>query len=240
MKSVIHKENSLAIAYDASLLEIPGVDFFSVDYWRSKQALEGEAVGRGSAWFINTAFGPVVLRQYLRGGWVAKISRQSYFFTTVSRSRPFREYHLLAALYDQGLPVPKPVAALCEFHGVISSGALMTARISSARTLADVLPGNNEGNDLDVGLWESVGKCIHRFHEAGVWHADLNARNILLDENSQVFLIDFDRARFTPGKAVNGQGNLKRLKRSLTKLWPPGELSAMQAAWARLKAAYHE
>jgi 3-deoxy-D-manno-octulosonic acid kinase len=236
MKSVIHKENSLAIAYDASLLEIPGVDFFSVGYWRSKQALEGEAVGRGSAWFINSAFGPVVLRQYLRGGWVAKISRQSYFFTTVSRSRPFREYHLLAALYDLGLPVPKPVAALCEFHGFISSGALMTARISSARTLADVLPGN----DGYEGLWESVGKCIRRFHDAGVWHADLNARNILLDENSQVFLIDFDRARFTPGKAVKGHGNLKRLKRSLTKLWPPGELSAMQPAWAQLKAAYHE
>jgi 3-deoxy-D-manno-octulosonic acid kinase len=236
MKSVIHKENSLAIAYDASLLEIPGVDFFSVDYWRSKQALEGEAVGRGSAWFINTAFGPVVLRQYLRGGWVAKISRQSYFFTTVSRSRPFREYQLLAALYDRGLPVPKPVAALCEFHSFISSGALMTARISSAQTLADILPGN----DGYEGLWESVGKCIRRFHDAGVWHADLNARNILLDENSQVFLIDFDRARFTPGKAVNGQGNLKRLKRSLTKLWPPGELSAMQPAWAQLTAAYHE
>jgi len=236
MKSVIHKENSLAIAYDASLLEIPGVDFFSVGYWRSKQALEGEAVGRGSAWFINTAFGPVVLRQYLRGGWVAKISRQSYFFTTVSRSRPFSEYHLLAALYDLGLPVPKPVAALCEFHGFISSGALMTARILPAQTLADVLPGN----DGYEGLWESVGKCIRRFHDAGVWHADLNARNILLDENSQVFLIDFDRARFTPGKAVKGQGNLKRLKRSLTKLWPPGELSAMQPAWAQLKAAYHE
>jgi 3-deoxy-D-manno-octulosonic acid kinase len=232
MKSVIHKESSLAIAYDASLMEMPTVDYFSVDYWRSKQALEGEAVGRGSAWFINTAFGPVVLRQYLRGGWVAKISRQSYFFSTVSRSRPFREYHLLAALYDLGLPVPKPVTALCEFHGIISSGALMTARISSAQTLADVLPGNE-------GIWESVGKCIRRFHDAGVWHADLNARNILLDADLQVFLIDFDRARFTPGKVVNGEGNLKRLKRSLVKLWPTGELSAMQAAWTQLIAAYH-
>ncbi len=232
MKSVIHKESSLAIAYDASLMEMPTVDYFSVDYWRSKQALEGEAVGRGSAWFINTAFGPVVLRQYLRGGWVAKISRQSYFFSTVSRSRPFREYHLLAALYDLGLPVPKPVAALCEFHGIISSGALMTARISSAQTLADVLPGNE-------AIWGSVGKCIRRFHDAGVWHADLNARNILLDADLQVFLIDFDRARFTPGKVVNGEGNLKRLKRSLAKLWPTGELSAMQVAWTQLIAAYH-
>jgi len=232
MKSVIHKESSLAIAYDASLMEIPTVDYFSVDYWRSKQALEGEAVGRGSAWFINTAFGPVVLRQYLRGGWVAKISRQSYFFSTVSRSRPFREYHLLAALYDLGLPVPKPVAALCEFHGIISSGALMTARISSAQTLADVLPGNE-------AIWGSVGKCIRRFHDAGVWHADLNARNILLDADMRVFLIDFDRARFMPGKVVNGEGNLKRLKRSLAKLWPTGELSAMQVAWTQLIAAYH-
>ena len=232
MKSVIHKESSLAIAYDASLMESPTVDYFSVDYWRSKQALEGEAVGRGSAWFINTAFGPVVLRQYLRGGWVAKISRQSYFFSTVSRSRPFREYHLLAALYDLGLPVPKPVAALCEFHGIISSGALMTARISSAQTLADVLPGNE-------AIWGSVGKCIRRFHDAGVWHADLNARNILLDADMRVFLIDFDRARFMPGKVVNGEGNLKRLKRSLVKLWPTGELSAMQTAWTQLIAAYH-
>ncbi len=232
MKSVIHKESSLAIAYDASLMEMPTVDYFSVDYWRSKQALEGEAVGRGSAWFINTAFGPVVLRQYLRGGWVAKISRQSYFFSTVSRSRPFREYHLLAALYDLGLPVPKPVTALCEFHGIISSGALMTARISSAQTLADVLPGNE-------GIWGDVGKCIRRFHDAGVWHADLNARNILLDADLRVFLIDFDRARFTPGKVVNGEGNLKRLKRSLVKLWPTGELSAMQTAWTQLIAAYH-
>ena len=239
MESVIHKENSLAIAYDASLMETPAVDYFSVEYWASRQALVGEAVGRGSAWFINTDFGPVVLRHYLRGGWVAKISRQSYFFTTVSRSRPFREYHLLAALYDLGLPVPKPVAALCEFRGMISSGALMTARISSARTLADVLPGNNGSDHIDADCWASIGQCIRRFHDAGVWHADLNARNILLDAGLQVFLIDFDRARFTPGKAVNGQGNLKRLKRSLNKLWPAGELSAMQAAWTQLMAAYH-
>jgi len=61
----------------------------------------------------------------------------------------------------------------------------------------------------------------------------------LLDADLRVFLIDFDRARFTPGKVVNGEGNLKRLKRSLVKLWPTGELSAMQTAWTQLIAAYH-
>ncbi len=239
MQTVIHKEKSLAIAYDASTMDTPGAEYFSADFWRSRQALAGEAVGRGSAWFIDPPFGPVVLRQYLRGGWVARFSRHSYFFTSIERSRPFREYHLLAAMFGEGLPVPRPVAALCEHHGITSTGAIMTARIASAQTLADVLPGNNGSPVLDEGLWRRIGRCIRGFHDAGVWHADLNARNILLDTGHRVFLIDFDRARFTPGKAVNGLGNLKRLKRSLIKLWPTEKLSALQPAWIQLEAGYH-
>jgi len=115
----------------------------------------------------------------------------------------------------------------------------MTARIEGAQTLADVLPVGQTSADLSEKLWADVGECIRRFHMAGVWHADLNARNILLDTNSRVFLIDFDRARFTPGKAVNGENNLSRLKRSLVKLWPASPTPAMQPAWACLMAAYH-
>ena len=239
MKPVTHKQDSLSIVYDADLIGSPSADYFSVDFWRSRQALMGEAVGRGSAWFIDAPFGPVVLRRYLRGGWAAKVSRQSYFFTTVSRSRPFREYHLMADLFELGLPVPRPVAALCEFHGVISTGAILTARIPSAQTLADALPGNNDKLELDDSFWGGVGKCIRRFHDAGVWHADLNARNILLDAELQVFLIDFDRARFTPQNAVQGQANLSRLKRSLVKLWPTTALSEQETAWSQLEAGYH-
>ena len=236
MKHANHTEKSWAVAYDASLMDAPGLDYFSPDSWRSREALSGEAIGRGSAWFIEAPYGPVVLRHYLRGGWAAKVSRQAYFFTGVSRSRPFREYHLLDALYAEGLPVPRPVAALCQHHGVISTGAIMMARIVSATTLADVLMGDS----VVDGIWTSVGKCIRRFHDAGVWHADLNARNILLDDDFQVFLIDFDRARFRPGKPVDGEGNLNRLKRSLVKFWPAGKTPAMQKAWTLLKVAYDE
>jgi len=236
MKHEIHKEKSWAIAYDAGLMDAPGVNYFSVDFWHSRQAITGQAVGRGSAWFIETPHGPVVLRRYLRGGWAATFSQQHYFFTGVSRSRAFLEYHLLVKLYALGLPVPRPVAALCEHHGVTSSGAIMTMRIPSAITLADVFTGNC----LVKGLWASVGKCIRGFHDAGVWHADLNARNILLDAEYKVYLIDFDRARFRPGRPVNGGGNLNRLKRSLVKLWPANEGSGLQLAWTELKAAYDE
>ena len=235
MKPVVQKEKSRAVAYDASLMDCPGLEFFNVDYWMSRQAVIGDAVGRGSAWFINLPSGPVVLRQYLRGGWVARISRHRYFFTSVSRSRPIREFILLAGLHELGLPVPRPVAALCKFRGFVSSGTIMTRQIPSSKTLADYLSAEKPGAEV----WQRVGQCVRKFHESGVWHADLNARNILLDNEFRVFLIDFDRARFSPGNAVKGKGNLKRLKRSLTKLWPAGDASSMTMAWTQLEAGYY-
>jgi len=239
MKPVVHLSKSTAITYDAQFMDAPAARYFSVDFWKSKNAVSGEAVGRGSAWFIDTPQGPVVLRRYLRGGWVALLSHHSYLFTTVARSRPFREFHILAALHQRGLPVPQPVAALCRHRGVISSGAIVTVRISSARTLADLLPEGIDSLCIGLDLWASVGQCVRRFHDAGVWHADLNARNLLLDDECRVFLIDFDRARYTPGRPVRGEGNLKRLKRSLVKLWPVARLSELKSAWARIEAAYH-
>lgn len=234
MKHVINKKSSWATVFDASILDDPGPDYFDVGFWRSREAVKGEAAGRGSAWFIDTPHGAVVLRNYLRGGWAAAISRQRYFFTGISNSRPFREYHVLAELYERGLPVPRPVAALCQHHGVISTGAIMTASITPSRTLADSF---SDGGLLE-GAWTKVGACIRKFHDAGVWHADLNARNILLSADQAVYLIDFDRARLTPGKPIDGEGNLKRLKRSLNKLWQTDEIPALQQAWTELKAGY--
>jgi len=234
MEHEIHNESFWAVAYDASLVDAPGVEYFDAEYWRSRQALTGQAVGRGSAWFVQAPFGPVVLRRYLRGGWAARLSREHYIYTGVSTSRPFREYHLLAAMHALQLPVPRPVAALCQHRGMLSRGAIMTKKIMNTAPLADLLSGDGPGHDT----WAAVGACIRRFHAAGIWHADLNARNILLDGDARVFLIDFDRARFSPGEEVDGKGNLKRLRRSLAKLWPQVESETMEEAWKNLKAGY--
>lgn len=236
MRHVVNQQRSYAIAYDADLVDSPGVELFSPELWRMRRALDGEAVGRGSTWFVNAPFGPVVMREYLRGGWVAKISRRNYFFTTVARSRPFREFDILAALHKQGLPVPQPVAALCEHSGLTSTGSIITVRITNTRTLADILPGDPQRGD---DLWENIGRCIRQFHRAGVWHADLNARNILLNDDMKAYLVDFDRARLMTGAEVNGKRNLDRLRRSLGKLWPANQHALLQPAWNRLLAAYH-
>ncbi len=238
MKPVVHKQPSQAIVYDPGCMDLPAAEAFSMEYWQEQGALSGQALGRGSAWFVDAPFGAVVLRQYLRGGWAAKLSRRHYFFTTAARSRPFREFDVLASLYQAGLPVPRPVAALCRFQGIFATGAILTKCIAGTQTLADALAAENADTGDDAEVWAGVGKCIRRFHEAGVWHADLNARNILLDADAQVFLIDFDRARLTPGKPVDGRNNLARLKRSLDKLWPGSRASGLQSAWEQLLAGY--
>ncbi len=58
-----------------------------------------------------------------------------------------------------------------------------------------------------------------RFHRAGVWHADLNAHNVMIAPDG-LYLIDFDRgesARACYG-SMAAMANLQRLRRSLLKL----------------------
>jgi 3-deoxy-D-manno-octulosonic acid kinase len=225
----------LAIVYDGETVEDPTPTLFDPDYWRQAEGLLGSAPGRGSALFLKTPFAPAVLRLYLRGGWAARFSHDRYFYTGYSRSRPFREFHLLAWMRQQGLPVPEPLAAMCEHKGILSRGALLTRTIPGVTALADLIESG-----IGSGRWRSIGACIARFHKLGVDHADLNARNVLLQEDPHsIFLVDFDRGRVKPGTSVNGRRNLARLRRSLEKWWPQERLSEFGACWDELLGGYH-
>ena len=48
---------------------------------------------------------------------------------------------------------------------------------------------------LSILTWIAIGRCIRRFHDLGVCHADLNAHNMLLNEDAKVYMIDFDQCQ---------------------------------------------
>ena len=86
---------------------------------------------------------------------------------------------------------------------------------------------------------EEIGRSIRACHDAGGWHADLNAWNLLVSESRPevpVILIDWDRGRLvTRGVAGKSRrANLARLHRSLSKL---GLHSALDA-WPQLQKGY--
>ena len=207
---------------------------FDESWWRGQGLVRGEAVGRGTALFLDTPFGEAVLRRYLRGGIPGRLVRDRYLYTGRERTRPVAEFRLLARLHEAGLPVPAPLAAMVSRAGLTYTGSLLMARIPDAVPAADRL--SEFAGQADA--WARIGACIRRFHRHDVVHADLNARNILVDGAGRVFLIDFDRARVAPGADRAFAGNLNRLRRSLEKLWPTSSWDRLDVCWSNLEAGY--
>ena len=88
--------------------------------------------------------------------------------------------------------------------------------------------------------WQSLGQCIARFHKHGVYHADLNAKNILIADE-QFYLIDFDRGELRTPKADWQKANMERLLRSFRKeLAKLPQLGFTEAHWQLLHNAYSE
>ncbi|MCA8864172.1 MULTISPECIES: 3-deoxy-D-manno-octulosonic acid kinase [unclassified Halomonas] len=219
--AALQQRNWLILHDVDSLCDAPGThqidpDLFTRDYWCERGLIVGEAPGRGSSLFLQaTPTEQWVLRPYRRGGMAAKFSEKRYLWSGAERTRAFRELRLTAKLFEQGLPVPRPVANCVTRYGLTYEAALITVRIAGAKAFAELLV-----NDLaDEALLKRIGAMIYRFHQAGLDHVDLNARNILIDPSGEPWLIDFDRCRLrSPGKWE--KENLERLERSVHKFKP--------------------
>ena len=202
------------ILYDRDAVGKPEEISFEPSDWAAKGALVGEARGRGHTYFVKTGNGDWVLRHYQRGGMLAGILRDNYLWTGIDHTRAWKEWRMLAQLWQAGLPVPRPVAARVLRHGLMYKADIITQRLLGTHTLAELL----SQNVLDARHWELVGTCIRRFHDANIYHADLNAHNLLLSEDDRVYLIDFDRSEVRAESKAWKDKNLARLHRSLTKL----------------------
>lgn len=186
---------------------------FEPEYWQQRNAVTGVAGGRGKVLFLRAGDQEWVLRHYHRGGLMTPLLDDRYLWRGADATRSFREWRLLRRLHDEGFPVPAAVAARYIREGPFYRADLITVRIPDARSLADVV--GQRVPPLEV--WRAVGACIRQFHDAGVYHADLNAHNILLDNAGQVYLVDFDRGGVRRGQRWR-QANLRRLNRSLHKI----------------------
>jgi len=204
-----------AILFDPDFVDAPGPRIFNRMYWRERGALTERAGGRGTIHFIDDSQRHWALRRYLRGGVPALLSRRHYLWCGEERTRSFHEMRLLHALRQRGLPVPVPVAALYRRGLLTYSAQLITERIAGARPLSELIATGG----MDDARWAAIGRCLRRFHDAGVHHADLNAQNILLDPQAAVWVLDFDRGRERePGPWR--ERALQRLARSLEKMGP--------------------
>lgn len=222
------------------------VEMLSTEYWQAKHAITGSAQGRGTTWFIQyhdddkpaSPDQQWVLRHYYRGGLIGKIINDSYLFTGMEQTRAAKEFALLHHLHTLDLPAPMPIAFRVKRRGLFYQADLLSSRIENAQDLVAIL----SEKALDDTVWQRIGATIKRFHQHNIYHHDLNAHNILINDKQQVFIIDFDQGEVRTNHSNKWQqGNIDRLKRSFLK-----ELNKLpkfhfnEEHWQQLLSGYSE
>lgn len=222
------------IIHDPNCLSEPSPAHFDADHWLAEGRATPMGEGRGSAWLLHAQAGDWVLRRYRRGGLPGKLIRDRYWHWSTALSRPWREFRITARLHADGLAVPRPIAACLTRHGLVDTGALITACIPDAVSLGEAMRTRTDS----VDDWQAIGRLIAQLHAAGVWHADLNIANLLADTHRQWHVIDLDRARLRTGRGWQA-GNLARLRRSIDKLHSQHPDVAMdETRWTAMLDAY--
>lgn len=201
------------IIFDRQLLDRPFVDLFTPEFLHHQKLSSAIACGRGEVVFFNYQGQEWVLRHYRRGGIIARFNSDTFFGLTPENSRSWKEWQLLVQMYNIGLPVPRPVAAHTMLKRGTYTADLITVRIPESSPLGEIL----QNRQIEKKQWYAIGSCLRHFHDCGVYHADLNAQNILIDDDDRVYLIDFDRCSIKNSTWWR-RHNLSRLKRSLNKI----------------------
>ena len=215
-------------------------DLFDIAFWQDQQRVIGQAKGRGITWFLQADDLDIgknlALRHYYRGGWSAKFNRDRYFDRTLQNGRSFAEFEILRHLHNAGLAVPQPIAARVIKKTIGYQADILLERIDYSQDLTALL----QQTTLSAQQWQQIGGLIRQMHDLQVCHRDLNAHNILLqqqNERAKFWLIDFDKCQIQQGNEWK-QANLDRLLRSFHKEKGRLQIQFEESDWQALMAGY--
>jgi len=198
--------------------------------------------GRGVLTALRLSDGETALvRQYRHGGIFAALTG-AWFFTWPPR--PFRELAITEELRRRGV-LTAQVYAACVSRGCgpFYRGWFVTQELRGAVDLWSAL---QEGLVHRWGVentWRAVANSLRALHREGVYHGDLNMKNILLRQEPgglASYLIDFDKATLFLGRLPLelAKKNLDRLLRSARKL-DPERRYVSQEDWRQFVEQYY-
>jgi hypothetical protein len=199
-------------------------------------------IGRAPVFAVNLpgSCGRVVVRHNMRGGWIARISKDLFVLPT----RGFRELIASLRLRASGVSTPEVIAYVSyPLNWVLRRSDVATREIPNGHDLSVVLEKVTD-HDHRVMVLDAVVKLLKSLTQAGAHHPDLNLKNVLLTagqgDGLDAHVLDVDRVRFSsPGSPLIAKANLDRLIRSLRK-WRDREglpYTAEDEEYLRLRTA---
>ena len=208
-----------------------GFLFDETGMWRTDRAfcpavrVASPYAGRGEV--LRLSLGPMaescaVVRHYQRGGVLGPVLGDHY----LGPERFFQEVRVSEWARSRGVPTTEVLAMRSERRGpFLYRGDLITREIEGSEDMDRYLRAVREQEGSRVSrrkeVMQSVALLLQRTHLAGLYHGDLNLKNIVIQITGRgvaSYVIDLDRARviqpLSPKLRIR---NLVRLYRSLDK-----------------------
>ena len=131
--------------------------------------------------------GSVVIKHYRRGGAIRYLIKKRYL--KWGKTRCQIEFELLQKVRSFGINAPEPVAF--AYRGRLFYQCwLVTREIQNHQTLAQLSCSDKEQARMAM---KAVIKQVTMLIKNKILHADLHPGNVIVDNQNQVYLLDFDK-----------------------------------------------
>lgn len=165
----------------------------------------------------------VLIRPYRHGGLFRHLLRGIFLGWP---PRPFRELAITEEVRRRGIPTVEVLGACVRrVWGPFYRGWLVTRQLNGGEDLWTAVRDGLVHRAGAKKVFDAVASSLRELHRQGIYHRDLNLKNILVrceSEGVTGYIIDFDRATLFLGRVPPAmvQRNLNRLLRSANKLDP--------------------
>lgn len=198
-------------------------------------------LGRAPVFVVRRGSSAWAVRRYTRGGAMASLLGDRYL--RFGPTRPRMELAASRALRERGIPTPEIVAFATYEAGAFYRADLVTELVPDAMDLAEFLflsTGDTPSDDRRSEVLRASGELVRRLAEAGGYHRDLNAKNLLVprhDSGRAIFLLDLDGCRVTDGPNAQSLSRMDhRLRHSLVKWGKKTGRGLEESDWNALQA----
>lgn len=207
--------------------------------------VESDLAGRAALGEIVADGERFVVRRFRHGGMLRWFTRARFS----DPERPFRELIVSNALSRSGVRTPQVVAARARRESYWGwQLELITRRVERSLDLGEALERMRSGACSEAArraLFRAAGALMRELHGMGLLHADLNPRNLLVDEESlqearpELWVLDLDRSAFVDRLSDRERrDNLRRLLRAVLRRESRGRPFLRPVDFARFFAGY--